>query len=47
MTVFQLDLPKAEIDDVMAVEVGDPSVLIRLEGNPVTQAALTAGDAGP
>jgi hypothetical protein len=35
LTVLQVDLPEAELDDAVAVDVGYTGVLVRLERDPV------------
>jgi len=44
---LQIDLPEAELDDSVAVDVSDPGVLVSLKRNSVAQTAFTTGDAGP
>jgi hypothetical protein len=47
LAMLQIDLTETELHDAMAINICDPGILIGLKGNPISQAALAACDAGP
>ena len=47
LTELQVDLPEAELDDSVAVDVSDTGILVSLKRNSIAQTAFTTGDTGP